>query len=723
MHLTTPLRSHLPHLANGVAAALAGFGLGAKPPIRRTVPEWAAKVRMVSAESGSSYADGKDVPYLHENAPHMVEVMECLSLQHPSFEVTMMGSAQIAKSEAGLNLIGSVIDDDPSPILVLLPSLDEQKKYIRLKLQPMIEATPSLRDKVRSMKSRDEDGSTSSMKKFRGGYVFVATASSSKALQMVSYRIIVGEEVTEWPLDVGGRGDPQDQAIHRTKAYRERRGAKCYWPATPGVLGSCRITVKYERGDMRRRYVACPHCGAWQVLKFENLRWDQETAPFGAYFLCASGHGCVITQADKDEMMWGGVWLKTYPVAEDDDTGDEAPGPVVLPDQIERFRRRPSRGREPSFAIWQAYSMWVSWEATVKEWLDARGNPEKEKAFSQQVKGEAWEEKGDAPPAEKLLALREDFPSQKLPPGALFITAHTDVQGYGLKGDVYAWGEGMECWRIDGWTIEGDPADDRVWALLAERVRRRYEDCHGQWWQIDAFGVDSGYLSPRVYKFARDMKRQGYERVFATDGMPGPSLPPIGMPTKVLVNWRGKREGTVLKWPIGTWPMKLEVFGALNRLLRSSESAMDPDGNPWRGLPHFNGDVDLTFFKEVTAEYLKVGERGGKPFREWIKTGVNDRLDTFVGARALASHVLNEAGADKSTWAALAAARKPAGPPQGDLLSAIPLMNVRVATTPSAPPPTQDDHQAPDIAPEAAVTAELLARKRRVVRSSFVKRR
>lgn len=682
MAATDSLRATFPHLAEGRGAIFAGLAEAVRPRRRRSVAQWAAEERWVSQESGSPYALGRDVRWVHEHAPHMVEVMECLSLSHPSFEVSVMASAQVVKTEAGVNLVGQIIDEDPSPILVLLPSLDEQKKYVRVKLQPTIEATPALRAKVREQKARDEDGSTSAMKRFRGGYAVIATASSSKALQMVSYRVVVGEEISEWPFDAGGRGDPLDQAIARTKAYRETKGAKAYWNSTPGTKGTCRISAKFEAGDQRRRYVPCPHCGAYQVLRFPNMRFEAEK-PYGAHFVCIA-NGCVIEAEHKSWCLDRGVWLKTYPA--EPDSGDEAPGDVVLPEQLERFRARGSAGREPSFHVWQAYSKALSWDATAAEYLASRGKPEKEKTFCQQGLGEAWEDKGDAPDAERLVALVEDYDSRRLPPGALMITGFSDVQGYGLKWCIYAWGAKFECWRIDGGTIEGDPTDDRVWSRLAEIVRRKYVDDLGQAWPIDGFGVDSGYLSPRVYKFCRDMRRAGFERIFATDGRGGERnamAPAFGVPRKVSITWRGKREGSVLLWPLGTWPLKLECYGALNRRLLAADHALDPEGQPWTGLPHFNHDCDLAFFRELTAEYLFVGERQGRPFREWRTSGTNDRLDCWVGARGLASHLVNETGATDDVWQALAQQRRPAADPQGDLLAPVLPGRVKVATTPA----------------------------------------
>lgn len=722
------LRECFPGLADGRCLLLAGFAQGVRPTKRRKVSQWAADERWVSAESGSPYALGRDVRWLNENAPHLVEVMDCLSLDHPATEVSLQGSAQIAKTEAGVNLIGQIIDEDPSPILVLLPSLDEQKKYGKVKLQPTIDATPALRAKVRDQKSRDEDGSTGALKKFRGGFAVIATASSSKALQMVSYRIIIGEEIAEWPLDVGGRGDPMDQAIARTKAWRETKGAKVYWNSTPGLKGQCRISKKFEAGDQRRRYVPCPHCGAYQLLVWKNMRHRQDKPPYGAYFVCAAG-GCgrAIEAHHRDWMVSNerAVWLKCYPQQEHDDDGVVGadigpPGEVVLPHQLHAYRERGSGGRQPSFKIWQAYSLTVSWDATVGEFLGIQGDREKEKAFTQQGLGEAHEEKGDAPDAAKLVALVESFPLRQLPPGALFMTGFCDVQGHALKWCLYAWGRAMEHWRIDGGTIEGDPTDDGVWTQLSQVIRRRYLDEHGQAWPIDAFGVDTGYLSHRVYKFVRDQKRAGYEKVFATDGRGGinnAQHPPIGTPKKVGITWKGQKQGNVLLWPIGTWPMKLECYGALSRLLRSQEEAMGPDGQPWSGLPHFGEDCDLTFFQELTAEYLHIVDVRGKPTREWRKTGVNDRLDCYVGARALAAHVIGEAGMRDADWDVLAASRKPR-PIQGSLLEDLP-MRIKVATAPvSASPASRSED------PTATTPPPTPARPmgRKVTRSAYLGR-
>lgn len=718
------LRSRFPNLADGRRQLLTGFVSGVRPRKRRTVDQWARQERWVSPESGSPFAlDGK-VEWDDENSPHLVEVMQCLSLDDPCFRVTLKGSAQIAKSEAGINLIGQIIDEDPSPILVLLPSLEEAKKYSKVKLGPTIDVTPALTAKVREQKSRDEDGSTSSMKKFRGGYAIIAPASTTKPLQMVSYRIVIAEEITEYPADVGGRGHPLDQAIARTMAYREMFGAKVYTPSTPGLKGDCRITKDYEAGDQRKRYVPCPHCGAYQVLQFKNLKWDRTTKPYGAHFICASPKKCRIEYRHQPWMISNrrAVWLKCYPRQEHDDDGVVdgdigPPGEWIPPDAIARYRARGSGGREPSFSIWQAYATTSTWDLIVGQFLGVGNDAEKAKTFAQQWLGEAYEPKGDAPEVDKLLACVEDFPSRALPDDALFITGFCDVQTIGLKWDAFAWGRGMEFWRIDGGLIEGEPTADDVWMRLAAIVRRRYVDRFGQGWGFDAFGVDTGFTTHRVYKFALDMKRAGYERVFACDGRGGPKLPAIGTPTKVDVNWRGQKLGKIMLWPVGTWGQKEEIFGALARLVKSQSAPLGPDDRPWSGLAHFNAECDRGYFEEATNEYFHVSNQNGKTRREWRKKGTNDRLDILVGSRALAAHVIGETMMTDADWELLTLSRRPK-PTQGDLLSGVPSLphRIKVAREPvPMPPPSEAGTATFDLPPPPPITqpvARMVDRRR-----------
>ncbi len=644
-----PLHERLPGIRSGRAIVFAALVAGVTPPERMTVAEWAEKHRKVAAESGSPYPGAWD----NKLVPYGVEIQECMSLTDPCREVVFVKSAQVAGTEFGVNLFGYVVDQQPSPIVIVLPTIEEGNKYERLKLQPTIEATPALRHKIKTDRSRSREGSTMTFKRFRGGFAQVTGANSSTGLQMISGRILIAEEISEWPDDVGNRGDPLVQAETRLTAWSLRK-PKRYYGSTPKIAPMCRITKKFKASDQRRYYVACPHCGHHQVLRWQNMKWRNDTAPIGAFMVCAA-HGCVIEHYEKPAMVAAGVWIKTYP-----DDGAE-PGPVIAPDDLQRYRDRASNGREPGFHIWQAYSPFVSWDDTVAAWIEAKGNPLKEKTFTQQRLGEAWEERGETPDHEKLFLRRETYPLQTVPPGALVLTGMADVQGYGIVWSVYGWGIGMTGWLVDTGIVHGDPALAETWLAMDAVVSRRYETWNGSRREIERFGVDAGYQSNMVYLFSR--KRA---HVYALDGRGGHLHPTMGVPKKVDVSLRGKTvKGGVLLWPTGTWPLKSLSYAMLEKTIKGP----DEYGNWPLGCIHYPDACDEDFFKELTAEFLEKAEnkKTGQEELVWKKIGgqANEQLDILVGNLALSAHLgLHDYDSDK--WQRLAADRD-AEPQQAQL--------------------------------------------------------
>lgn len=635
------LHNRFPGLGDAWGVVFDAFAQSLQPPPDRSVASWAEEKRYVAAESGSPFP-GK---WSNELAPYLIEPMECLAPSDPATDVTLCFSAQTGKTSVGENFFGYTADDDPAPMLIVLPSLDEGKKFVRVKLQPAIDATPALRHKVAEQKSRDESGSTSAFKKFRGGFAQITGANSSKGLQMISVRRLWGDEISEWPDDVDGRGDPLELAIKRTTAWTNR-GVKRLWSSTPGIDGKCRITAYYQRSDQRRFYVPCPHCGTFQVLKWENLKWERDAAPHGAYFVCAAS-GCIIEHHDKRGMVARGIWIKTYK----SDTDAPAVPETIAPEAIREWRSRSSDGRQPGFHIWQAYSPFVTWDDAVAEYHKAKGKAQGEKVFSQQVLAEAYIAKGEAPDHQKLLARREPFQLQRIPFGGLVLTGFADVQVNRIEYGIYAWGIGFSYWLIDFGVILGDPDTDGPWRGLDAVRQRRYEDCWGKLWPIEALGVDSGYKSQRVYNFARSR-----QRVLATDGRDGWTLPLLGTPKRMDVWQDGQSQrGGAMLWPIGTWTAKTELYGSLRKTI----DGPDENGAWPLGAGHFPEACDEAFFKQLTAESLIVKEKkDGTTQHAWVKPKdqPNEQLDIWVGARAMAYH-LGLDRLDHAGWKRLATER------------------------------------------------------------------
>jgi phage terminase large subunit GpA-like protein len=687
----------------GYAAFLLAIAASAKPAPALSVSEWAAQEREVAAESGSPYPGKWD----NERVPYLVEVMDTCGMDHPARSVAILASAQSAKSEAVLNAIGHTICQNPVPILVMLPSLDEVSKYNAHKLQVAIDATPALRVRVKETVTRDETGSTTSFKRFRGGYLRIVNAGSSKALQMISAAYRVYEEPTGYPLDVDGRGDPISQADARSKAWKER-GEKAILVGTPGTKGQCRVSAAYEASDQRRWYVPCPHCGAYQVLLPQNLHQVADKPPHGAWFACAAA-GCVIEQADKAAMVARGAWIRTYA---SEDAANPAPPEHFPAADLARWVERGPEHRQPGFAWWQAYSPFVSWDDTVAERQAAEGDPRKLKVLWQQAYGEAWEEQGEAPDAERLLERRQKWQAGRIPAGVLFLTGAVDVQGDRLEWAVYGWDRHLAGYHVARGVIEGDPNLAGPWQVLDELVTRRFQDAWGKTWPVDVWGVDSGFLSQTVYRWALRHAHTG--RIRALDGRSGWKLPAIGTPKTIDVDWDGRKLGAVQLWPVGTWDLKSELYGKLRMTLKGPD-----DTGAWpRECMWFGESCDRGFFEQLTAEFLTdVERRSGYVEKAWVKIKGrrNEQHDLAVYALGLARHASDPL--TDGDWAQLEQQRLgPAAEAQLDLAaiwapglaSEHPTVKVPAGVVPPQP------------ATVATGSGEEQGARRRVIRSSYL---
>lgn len=627
-------------LRAGGVVLLAALASAVMPPPSRSVADWAEAERMVAPESGSP-EPGK---WSNDLTPYTVEPMECLSFSHPCRSVTFVKSHQVGGSEVGVNLFGYIVDHAPSPIAIVLPTIDEGSKYERLKLQPTITATPALRGKVRTERSRARDGSTVTFKRFRGGYAQITGANSSSGLQMISVRVAIFEEISEWPDDTGNRGDPLTQAEKRLTAWA-RYKPKRFYVSTPKVKDFCRITAKYEGSDQRRYYIPCPQCGAHQHLTFDQVKWRSDTAPHGAYLVCKA-NGCVIEHHQKRDMVARGRWVPCYP------DGDAAPGQVIEDGALARYIARPAKGREPGFHIWQVYSPFVGWDDLVAEYLEAKDQPLKYKVFVQQILGEPYAETGEAPAWEELQRRAQAIASHgagECPNAALFLTMGVDVQADRLEASIWGWGFGRTSWLIEHEVIEGNTAQPEVWAKLSDLWRRNYLTPLGRERRIECTAVDSGYRPTMTYDWTR-----GKPQTISIKGASRRTDWPIGGAKKMHYTPRGKlAKFSAINWMVGSWFLKEEIYSCL-KLDGPNESGGFPPG-----FVHLPSGLDDEAFRQLTAEQLvTVQKRDGTTAAEWRKSPQdrNEVLDCAVYARAAAYH-LGMGRMTLAEWERLAAER------------------------------------------------------------------
>lgn len=596
---------------------------GLRPDPDVTVSEWAEKYRVVSADSGSPRPGRWD----HKLAPYGREVMDLLSPSHPCRKVVAKKAAQLAFSEFGVNLFGTVAHLAPAPMVYMLPTDGEVQKYNTLKLDPTIKDTPELRSRVAEQRSRTEKGSTARFKKFTGGYLQLVPASTSSALQMISARYLIYEECSEYTEDAGGRGHPIDQARTRSDAWSEER--KEYFCSTPKNKGTCRITSEYETCTVQLRlYVRCPHCGWYTTFGFDRLH-HEEHKPYHAWVECAHG-GCRIEHIHKKAAYadFAYAWVPTW-----DDDGvifDDA----LSPDEIVNARFDPwspkgLAAESVGVAASQLYSPFKSFDDVADQIVGAKIDPKKAKAVCQQVKGEAYDEGGSAPPWDELESRREDYEPGTLPYGAFYITAGADVQGDRIEVEVVGFGRGLSQWSIDYRVFEGDTQQAQVWNDLDDWFRETsFPDAWGNLWRIDMLAIDNGYRT----RFVNAWAARHPNRAMVIKGDGAPKAPAVRKGSKVTVTVSGRKTG-IYQWLAGTHQLKLDFYDQLS-LTRNDDGSYGPGFCHWP-KSYTTRPCEAAHLRQVVSEHLVENKNGT---REWVlPSGVrNEPLDTRVYATAAA---------------------------------------------------------------------------------------
>ena len=262
---------------DGAEDLLRAWREGLTPDPDFTVSAWADRHRILSPRGANEAG-----PWRTSRTPYLQELMDALSPRHPAQRVVFMKGSQLGASESGCNWIGYVIHHAPGPMLAVQPTVELAKRFSQQRIDPLIEESPALREKVAPSRSRDA-GNTVLSKEFPGGILVMTGANSAVGLRSMPVRYLFLDEVDAYPPSADDEGDPVALAEARTRTFSWRR--KVFLASTPTIKGLSRIEREYEASDQRRYFVPCPHCGERQHLRFERLRW-QKGQPETAAYIC-----------------------------------------------------------------------------------------------------------------------------------------------------------------------------------------------------------------------------------------------------------------------------------------------------------------------------------------------------------------------------------------------------------------------------------------------------
>lgn len=566
-------------------------GLAPEPPL--LVSTWADAHRMLP-ETASEPG-----PWRTDRTPYLRDVMDALSASSPIERVVFMKGAQLGATEAGLNWVGYIVANAPGLMLYVMPTTESARRNVRTRIDPLIESTPAVRDRVTKARSRDP-GNTATLKSFAGGQIAFVGANSAVGLRSTPARYLFLDEVDGFPHDADGEGDPIALAIQRTVTFRGRR--KIFMVSTPTIEGASRIAKAFAESDQRLFFVPCPHCGAFQALRWPQVRWEDDHRG-GAWYQCEHC-GDAVYERHKPAMLAQGEWRATA-------AGD---------------------GRTAGFHLSALYSPFETWSEIAVEHGAVHRDPPRHQTWVNLKLGEPYENRSASIPEPERLMARAETWGEHIPDSVIALTAGVDVQQDRLEVEIVGWGKGEESWSIEYAALAGNPAETDLWLrldamLMAARRRRDGRALH-----VAAAAVDTGNWSKHVYDFCtpRHARRVWAIKGSSVRGAPlwprRPARPKHGRPPLYLIGTDAAKEIIVAR-------LSLEEAGP--------------------GYSHFPTDRDADYFAMLTSERPVRRFVKGVAIREWKKAAHvrNEALDTRVYALA-ALHGLKSYGLDLDREAA-----------------------------------------------------------------------
>ena len=109
------------------------------PPENITVSEWAENYRVL--DSKTSALPG---PWRNDKTPYLKEIMDEL-INYDTERIIFVKPTQVGGTEALQNMLGYVIQQDPSPTMIVYPTDILAKSISENRLEPMIMATRTLK--------------------------------------------------------------------------------------------------------------------------------------------------------------------------------------------------------------------------------------------------------------------------------------------------------------------------------------------------------------------------------------------------------------------------------------------------------------------------------------------------------------------------------------------------------------------------------------------------
>jgi hypothetical protein len=426
-----------------------------------------------------------------DNSPWVKKFMEKFA-DNAIRQITVLCSAQSAKTETMLALLSWIISEDPSPTMWVTSSDEEAQKFCNERLMPSLRMCPAVAKQI-----PDDRTLAKSMEiLFPTMMLEVVGANSKPKLQSRSRRFLLCDEVRNWP------DWALPMALKRVRTWWNHRVVIL---TTPEKVHDT-VHMQFLEGSQDHFHVPClspEGCDYRGPLEFENLKAAHPTE--------------TDTKGRPRCVKWSEVPGAVSPDGKWDLDVLKPQIRYVCPkcghlhaDQPQIRRRLTLEGDWVSHNLlapadrvsftWNAMlPTWVKWHKVVEEFLLAQnalefGNFEPFKAFWTETLGRPWEDRLRFTKSEGYIDDRVMDASKPIPP---FPTAQrlmmVDVQGRG--GRHFYWG----VWDFAQGGAHRAVAWGKAWSIEELRTVQTTHNVPSAF-----VGIDTGHWATEVYGYIMD---------------------------------------------------------------------------------------------------------------------------------------------------------------------------------------------------------------------------
>jgi phage terminase large subunit GpA-like protein len=492
--------------------------------------------------------------------------------------VTLVKGIRVGFTTLLTGMIASFVSNDPSPILVLLPTEADARRYMTDDIEPIFEASPALHGLL-SVEADDSKRSTILSRRFTGGSLRVVAAKAPRNLRSHNVRILLQDEIDA--MEMTKEGDPTKLAENRTLSFSSRKIIKGSSP----VYEDGPILRSYSQSDMRVFECPCPHCGSFFEILWKHIKWEVDKPETAA---CECPH-CkeLIDERNKAGMIAAAQWRATAP----DVKGHAGFRLNALVSNLKN----------------------AAWGTLATEFLEAKRNTETLQVFNNTILAEGWRGAGEELDETGLMGRVEPLSLQAIPEAVLYITAGVDVQDDRLEITFLGFSKD-QIFVLSHQVIWGNSLDNATWIALDELLLTKWRHPKGGQLGVECTLIDSGDggVTDTVYSF---VKPRFSRHIYACKGVAGKR--PIAVKSET------KKAPLFI---VGVDEAKSNLF---NRLTSGSSI-------------RFSDTLGPEYFSQLTSERKKMTYSRGQPMRTFErKTGYRaEGLDCFVYAYA-AKHLVN----------------------------------------------------------------------------------